>query len=88
VQSRFSSYTRAYFICKPAESFSVTNNEYPRLFLSQLSNFTKHLEGVGVHSKGKVKLTLCLTNYTLCQEGVWGSERIDSHFLDLGTSWR
>jgi hypothetical protein len=33
----------------------------------------------------KVKLALCLTNY---REGVWGSGYMDSHFLDLGTSWR
>jgi hypothetical protein len=40
-------------------------------------------------SKGKVKakLSLLLTNETLRHEDVWGSECIDSHFLDLGTSW-
>jgi hypothetical protein len=36
----------------------------------------------------KVKLSLSLTNYALCHEGVWGSGCIDQHFLDLGTSWR
>jgi hypothetical protein len=35
----------------------------------------------------KVKLSLCLTNYVLRHEGVWGSGRIDPHFLELGTSW-
>jgi hypothetical protein len=35
-----------------------------------------------------VKLFLCLTNNTLCHEGIWGSGCIDPHFLDLGTSWR
>jgi hypothetical protein len=35
-----------------------------------------------------VKLSLCLINYALRDEGVWGSGCIDSHFLDLGTSWR
>jgi hypothetical protein len=36
----------------------------------------------------KVKLSLCLTNYALRREGVWGSRCIDPYFLDLGTSWR
>jgi hypothetical protein len=36
----------------------------------------------------KVKLSLCLTNWALRHEGVWGSGCIDPHFLDLGTSWR
>jgi hypothetical protein len=36
----------------------------------------------------KVKLFLCLINYALRHEGVWGSECIDTHFLDLGISWR
>jgi hypothetical protein len=35
-----------------------------------------------------VKVSLCLTNYALRHEGVWGSGCIDPHFLDLGTSWR
>jgi hypothetical protein len=34
-----------------------------------------------------VKLSLCLTNWALCHEGVWGNEYIDPHFLDLGTIW-
>jgi hypothetical protein len=38
--------------------------------------------------KGKVKLSLCLTNEALRHEGVWGSGCIDPHFLDLGTRWR
>jgi hypothetical protein len=36
----------------------------------------------------KVKLSLCLTNWALRHEGVWGSGFIDPRFLDLGTSWR
>jgi hypothetical protein len=36
----------------------------------------------------KVKLSLCLTNYALRQEDVWGSGCINPHLLDLGTSWR
>jgi hypothetical protein len=36
----------------------------------------------------KVKLSLCLTNYPLRREGVWGSVCIDTHFLDLDTSCR
>jgi hypothetical protein len=36
----------------------------------------------------KVKLSLCLTNWALRHEGVWGSGCIDPHFLDLGASWR
>jgi hypothetical protein len=38
--------------------------------------------------KGKVKLSLCLTNEALHHEDIWGSGCIDPHFLDLGTSWR
>jgi hypothetical protein len=34
------------------------------------------------------KLSLCLTISALRHEGVWGSGCIDSHILDLGTSWR
>jgi hypothetical protein len=33
-------------------------------------------------------LSLCLTNYALRHECVWGSRCIDPRFLDLGTSWR
>jgi hypothetical protein len=33
----------------------------------------------------QVKLSLCLTNLALRHEGVWGSQCIDPHFLDLGT---
>jgi hypothetical protein len=36
----------------------------------------------------KAKLSLCLTNYALRHEGVWGSGCIDPHILDVGTSWR
>jgi hypothetical protein len=32
-------------------------------------------------SKKKVKLSLCLTNYALRHEGVWGSGCVDQHFL-------
>jgi hypothetical protein len=39
-----------------------------------------------VKVKGKVKLSLCLTNSALRHEDVWGSGCIDPHFLDLGTS--
>jgi hypothetical protein len=35
----------------------------------------------------KVKLFLCLTYQALSHEDVWGSGCIDSHFIDLGTSW-
>jgi hypothetical protein len=35
----------------------------------------------------KVKLSMCLINWALRHEGVRGSECIDPHFLDLGTSW-
>jgi hypothetical protein len=35
-----------------------------------------------------VKLSLCLTNWVLRYEGVWGSGYINPRFLDLGTSWR
>jgi hypothetical protein len=36
----------------------------------------------------KVNLPLCLTNYALLHEGLWGSGCIDPHFLHLGTTWR
>jgi hypothetical protein len=36
----------------------------------------------------KVKLSLCLANYALLHEGVWGSGCTSSHLLHLGTSWR
>jgi hypothetical protein len=36
--------------------------------------------------KGKVKLSLCLTNSTLRHKDVWGSGCIDPHILDIGTS--
>jgi hypothetical protein len=35
----------------------------------------------------KVKMSLCLTNWTLSHEGVWRSGNTDPCFLDLGTSW-
>jgi hypothetical protein len=38
--------------------------------------------------KEKVKLFVCLSNYALCHEEVWGSGCIGPCFLDLGTSWR
>jgi hypothetical protein len=38
--------------------------------------------------KGKVNLSLCLTNQPLQHEGVWGSGCIDPRFLNLGVSWR
>jgi hypothetical protein len=36
----------------------------------------------------KVKLSLCLTNFTLRHEDVWGTGYIDLHLLDLSNSWR
>jgi hypothetical protein len=42
----------------------------------------------GNYRSCKVKLSLCLMNYALCHEGIWGSGCIAPHFLDLGTSWR
>jgi hypothetical protein len=36
----------------------------------------------------KVKLSLCLSNWALCHEGIWGSGYIDPHFLNLSTSWK
>jgi hypothetical protein len=35
----------------------------------------------------KITLSLCLTNKTICHEGVWGSRCIDPSFLDLGPGW-
>jgi hypothetical protein len=37
-------------------------------------------------TKAKVKLSLCLSNQVLRHEGVWGSECVNPHILDLGTS--
>jgi hypothetical protein len=39
-------------------------------------------------NKDTVKLSLCLSNWALRREGVWGSRCIHPHFLDLCTSWR
>jgi hypothetical protein len=39
-------------------------------------------------SEAKVKLSLCLINYALRHEYVWGSGCIDRRFLDHGTSCR
>jgi hypothetical protein len=36
----------------------------------------------------KVKVSLCLTNWALRHEDVWGSGCRGPRFLDLGTSWR
>jgi hypothetical protein len=36
----------------------------------------------------KVKLSLCLTIYSLRHDGVWGNRCIDPRFLDLETRWR
>jgi hypothetical protein len=36
----------------------------------------------------KIKLSLCLTNWTLRQEDVWGTGCIDPRILALGTCWR
>jgi hypothetical protein len=36
----------------------------------------------------KVKLPLCLTDYALRHEGVWGSGCIDPRLLDLGNRGR
>jgi hypothetical protein len=41
-----------------------------------------------VYQVKKVRLSLCLTNYALRHEDVWGSGCINPHFLGLGTSWR
>jgi hypothetical protein len=38
-------------------------------------------------SRDKVNLSICVSNYALRHEGVWGSECIDLRFLDLGTVW-
>jgi hypothetical protein len=43
---------------------------------------------VKITGKGKIKMSLCITNEALRHEDVWGSGCIDPHFLDLGTSWR
>jgi hypothetical protein len=45
------------------------------------------LYNAGLLHKKKVK-PLCLTNYALCREDVWGSGCIDPHILDLETSLR
>jgi hypothetical protein len=42
---------------------------------------------VKLTTKVKEQLSLCLTNWALRHEDVWGSGRIDPRILDLGTSW-
>jgi hypothetical protein len=37
---------------------------------------------------GEVKLSVCFTNYALCDEDVLGNGYIDPRILDLGTSYR
>jgi hypothetical protein len=49
------------------------------LFLSDFHNIL-----ICLFVKGKIKLSLRLTNQALRHEGVWWSRRIDSYFLDLG----
>jgi hypothetical protein len=34
------------------------------------------------------KISLCLTNFALRHEDVWGSGFVVPRFLDLDTSWR
>jgi hypothetical protein len=38
--------------------------------------------------RNKAKLSVCLTDWALCHENVWGSGRINPRILDLGTRWR
>jgi hypothetical protein len=56
------------------------NNVRPRT--TDLSKLTLIRE----KSKKMVKKSLCLTNYALCREDVWGSGCIDPCFLDLEIS--
>jgi hypothetical protein len=41
-----------------------------------------------VYMQGQVRLSLCLSNWALCHDVVWGSGCIDQLILDLSTSWR
>jgi hypothetical protein len=41
-----------------------------------------------VQQTKKVKLPLCISNWALCREDVWGGGYIDPHILDRGISWR
>jgi hypothetical protein len=40
-----------------------------------------------IKKKNKLLFSLCLTNWALRHEGVWGSGCINPRFLYLGTSW-
>jgi hypothetical protein len=69
---------RRYFITDFSRRLGSNNYWHLKQLLTQLFCF----------SGKKVKLSLCLTNYALCHEGIWGSGCIDAHFHDLGTTWR
>jgi hypothetical protein len=60
---------------------SVTNSDH-------LSTFTSVLNAALLTISKKIKLSLCLTNWALSHECLWGSVCIDPHFLDLDTRWR
>jgi hypothetical protein len=43
---------------------------------------------MAVFERKKIKLSLYLSNQALRHKGLWGSGCTETHFLDLGTSWR
>jgi hypothetical protein len=53
-----------------------------------LTRLHKGHETVYIRKVKKFKLSLCLTNYALRHEDLWGSGCINPYFLDLGTSWK
>jgi hypothetical protein len=82
----------AYCVCKIHSKYKnychiLRRNERTAFNFNKINTFPemwlkRKLEPV------KVKLSLCVSNYALPHECVWGSECIDPYFLHLGTSWR
>jgi hypothetical protein len=69
----------------PGVSADIRNRNPPNMSLELQTTQTRLVKA---YKGNKVKLPLCLTNYALRHEDVWGSGFIDSHFLDLGTNWK
>jgi hypothetical protein len=63
---------------------SVATNFYPTLVCVNVFTYVIFINA----SRQKEKLSLCLTNYALLHEDVWGNGCMDPRILDLGTSFR
>jgi hypothetical protein len=70
----------------PSQNRNRTHRFHWNICFSKITK--KRVSLFSYYKVKKVNLFLCLTNKALRHEGVRGSECIDPHFLDLGTSWR